>query len=128
MSYKYCIESSAWVEYFSGSVIGEKIKDLIETEEIATSIIAVAELADKFERDARQFHQYLLFIQSRAAILPISIKITLTSAKLKKQFRKKHKKFGLADALHLATAQSAQAILITKDRGFSSAEDVMILE
>ncbi len=125
MSYKYIIDSSAWIEYFNGRI--NEIKEIIEKETIATSIIAIAELADKFEREDREFSKYLKFIQSRAAILPLTLDIVFKAAKIKKEFRGKNPKFGLADALHLSTTLKENSILLTTDKDFSGSDNVLII-
>src|SRR3989338_6291530 len=85
MSYKYVLDSSAWVEYLGASARAVKIKELVEQESIATSILAVAELADKFEREGRAFDKTLQFMQTRAAIVQLSIPLALAAAKIKKE-------------------------------------------
>lgn len=126
-NYSYIIDSSAWIEYFGGNQKSIKIKDIIENELIATSIIAIAEVADKFERENRPLNQVLNFIQSRAAILPLTFDIALLAAKLKKEIRKRNSKFGLTDALHLATASKENSIFITTDNDFSGLSKVVII-
>ncbi len=44
MSYRFVIDSYAWIEYFRGSGSGTKAKDYIESKKGATSAISVAEL------------------------------------------------------------------------------------
>lgn len=127
MNYRYLIDSSAWLEYYIASDKGLSIKNIIEKEAIATSIIAIAELADKFERDERDFHEFLLFIRSKATIINITIDIALYAAKIKKTKRIRDSKFGLIDAIHLATALKENATFITADYDFKNESNVMIL-
>ena len=127
MGYEYLIDSSAWLEYFTGTPKGMKIKRLIENETIATSIIAVFELADKFEREKRRFDVCLKFMQSRAEVLQLSVGIALNAAKLKNEIRKGKPKFGAADAIHLATAMNEDAKLVTADNDFSGLNNVMMV-
>lgn len=127
MSYDYIIDSSVWIEYFSGSEKGKKSKEIIETKKIATSIICIAELADKFAWEERSFHNHLLFIQSKSAILPLNIPILLLAAEVKFEQRKKKPKFGLADALQFATAKEMKTILVTTDNDFSDLSGVLLL-
>ena len=48
MSKKYVIDSYAWIEYFTGSELGEKVKSLIEnSEEKLTPTICLAEVYAK---------------------------------------------------------------------------------
>lgn len=127
MSYEFILDSSVWIEYFIGNIKIEKIKEVIEEGNIATSILAIVELADKFNRDGKDFESYLNFIKSHAVILPITISIALESAKIKKKFRVKNSKFGIADSIHLATAHSENTKLLTKDSDFSDADNAYLI-
>ncbi len=127
MSYSYIIDSSAWIDYFEGVPNGQKLKKLIEQEEIATSVTAIAEIADKFERNGRKFEIMLEFIRRRSAILPVSVEVALSAAKLKKDVRKKRAKFGISDGIHLATALQEGAVLVTSDNDFAGLEKVLLI-
>ncbi|MBI2141526.1 PIN domain-containing protein [Candidatus Woesearchaeota archaeon] len=127
MSYKYVIDASAWFEYLYATQKGLKIKPLIEGEEIATSLIAVGELADKFARINHGFDIMLRFIQRRSALIGISVPLLLAAAGLKKEMRNKRPKFSMADGVHLATALQEGAVLVTSDADFSGMENVMIV-
>ena len=127
MSYNYIIDSSAWVDYLVGTSSGLKLKRLIEQEEIATSVMALAEIADKFERDNRKFETMLKFIIRRSVILPVSVEVALRAAKLKNEVRKKRVKFGISDGIHLATALEEGATLITSDSDFIGLENVQLI-
>jgi predicted nucleic acid-binding protein len=126
MGYKYVIESSAWAEYLGGTGKGEKVRQIIEHDMAATSIIAIVELADKFQRENKKFGTALEFIKSRAAVIPLTEWIALEAARLKKEIRSKNSKFGIADALHLATALQEKAVLVTFDNDFPKDENVML--
>ena len=127
MSYRYVIDSSMWFEYLRGTAQGMKIRAIIENESIATSIIAIAELADKCGRENIPFGDKLKFIQSRSAILPLTVSIALSAAKTKKRLRVQNPKFGLADAIHLATAKQEQALLVTADNDFAGEEGIVLV-
>ena len=127
MIYEYIIDSSAWVEYFSGSSKGNKIKEIIEESKVGTSIIAIVELADKFERENKNFENELDFIKSRATIISISINLALEAAKIKKEFRIKNSKFGIADAIHLATSKLESSKFVTSDNDFIHYNNVLLI-
>jgi predicted nucleic acid-binding protein len=127
MRNEYVLDSSAWMEYFGGTVKGKRVKELVQHKKIATSIIAVAEVAYAFEVRDTDFSENLRFMQSFSAILPLDIAICLRAALLKKQHRLRQKKFSLADGLHLATALKEKAVLLTTDADFEDAKDVMII-
>lgn len=127
MNCEYILDSSAWAAYFDGAPHGEKIHLIIEHKRLGTSIIALAELADLFIRRNQAFDRYLQFIHSRSTVLPLTVPLALTAAKLKNMMRPKHQKFGIADGIHLATAQQEHATLVTADRDFSGMSDVLLL-
>lgn len=127
MNSRHVIDSSAWIDYLAGAPRGRKVQELIEHEELATSVVAIAEIADKFERDKRRFEIMLEFIRRRSVILPVSIGIALRAAKLKNEMRKKRPKFGISDGIHLATAEAEGALFVTSDSDFADLENVLLI-
>lgn len=127
MVYDYIIDSSAWIEYFSGSTKGIKIKDIIETSIIGTSLLSIVEIADKYERENKEFEDNLSFIKSRATIIPITINIALEAAKIKKEIRTKNSKFSIADSIHIATVRSENSRFITSDNDFTSFKNILLI-
>lgn len=126
MSDSYVLDSSVWIEYFKGSEKGKKIWMEIGHKAIATSIIAIAELADTFERKKLPFEENLMFIHENARILPINLKTALAAGKIKNSIRSKKSKFGLADALHLATATQENAVFVTCDYDFKGLKNILL--
>ena len=122
---KFSIDTSAWIEYFSDPT--EELTNMIEKGNIITSIIAIAELADKFIRNDKNISKALDFIQQKAKIINLNIPIAVEAAKVKKGVRKKNEKFGLADGIHYATAKKENAILLTKDNDFQGLVDVRFI-
>jgi len=51
MSYKYVIDSYAWIEYFRGTRAGVKARRYIEEENSATPTILIAELSRKLLKE-----------------------------------------------------------------------------
>jgi len=51
MSYKYVIDSYAWIEYFRGTRAGVKARQYVEEENSATPTILIAELSRKLLRE-----------------------------------------------------------------------------
>lgn len=114
------------MEYFIGSARGAKLREIIEQVPVATSIFAIAELAAKYEREQRSFTAFLDFIQNHSTIIPITIDICLLAAKLKNAIRRQGK-FGLGDAIHLATAHHERAVLLTTDMDFRGIENAQVI-
>lgn len=124
MNFDYLIDSYAWVEYYLGSEKGAKIKDIIETKNIATSILAIAELSDKFARENNDFNPLFQFINSRSEILPLTVKVALNSGKFKSEMRKRFEQFSLVDAIIYLTAKLNNSKLLTGDVHFKGLKDV----
>ena len=122
MSFEYLIDSYAWIEYYLGEDV--RLKLLIETKEIATSTIVIAELSDKFARENENFKDFFQFISSRSKLVPLSVEIALASGKFKSQMRKKYKQFGLADAIIYLTAKLNNSKLLTGDHHFEGLDGV----
>ena len=127
MKFDYVVDTSAWLEYYLGSRKGLDIKDIIEKGRLATSIITIAELSDKYARHNDSFDDLFQFINSRSVILPISMEIALESGKIKSELRKKFKQFGLVDAIIYLTAKLNNSILLTGDNHFKGLSNVEII-
>jgi len=127
MNYEYVFDSSAWIEFLGGTPKGKQIQGIIEENDIATSVVAIAELVDKCERTSRPYKDVVAFVKAKGAILPITEPIAVEAGLLKNQHKKKHPKFSLVDGIHLATARSCGAILVTADSDFEDADKVMML-
>ena len=122
---KYAIDSSAWIDYFSNP--SEGIVGIIESRNTITSMIAIAEISDKFIQNDKMLDKVIVFIRENSKIVDLSIDICVDAAKIKKRIRKTRSKFGLADAIHLATARTQGAIFVTKDNDFSDLDSVKML-
>jgi len=128
MENRYLIDSSAWVEYFAGTELGKKAMDIIEKEEIATCILSIAEISDKFNREKEKFDIFLSFIKNKSSILDITLSSCMESGKLKAERRKIKKEFGLIDAIIYLTAKENSCILVAKDDDFEGLKNVVVLK
>jgi len=122
MSFEFLIDSHAWIEYYLGDNISLKL--IIETKKIAVPIIVLAELSDKFTRENEDFNILLKFINSRAKIIPMNAEIAVESGKFKNTMRKKHKQFGIADAVIYITSKYYGMNLVSGDPHFKGLDNV----
>ena len=122
MSFEYLIDTFAWIEYYLGEDVGLKL--LLETKEIATPALVIAELSDKFARENEDFKDFFQFISSKSKVIPLSMEIALASGKFKSKMRKKYKQFGLADSIIYLTAKLNNSKLLTGDPHFKGLDDV----
>lgn len=127
MTYDHLIDSSAWMENFSGTQAGIQIEKILQKGNNCTTILVLAELADKFERENLEFHQFFEYIKSKAVILPVTEETALKAASIKKQLRKTAPDTSLIDAINLATTRDMHAKLITCDSDFKNAHDAIII-
>lgn len=118
------IDSWSWIEYFKGSLSGNKVKEFIENEqEVIISTINLSEVYGWLLRNqASQAQKLLQFMMNVSFVIPVSSSIALTAAKLKYDH-----KLGLADALILATAREHNGKVITGDDDFKQFKDVIYL-
>ncbi len=127
MNYDQLIDSSAWMENFSGTQTGIQVEKILQKGRNCTTIMVIAELADKFEREDIEFHKFFEYIKSKAVILPITEKIVINAAKIKKQLRKTAPDTSLIDAINLTIARESNAKLVTCDSDFKEAAGVVFL-
>lgn len=118
------VDSWAWIEYFKGSVFGEKAKKYIESdEEVIVSAINISEMYTFLLRNKPdEAQKFMDFVLQRSFAVPIETSIALAAAKIKVE-----KKFGLADALVLATARQHKCPVVTGDDDFKNEEEAVYI-
>lgn len=117
-------DSSAWIEYFSGSDLGQIIKEYIDNQEtIYTPSIALLEIKSKYQREDRKWKSRIDFIYEQSSIIDLDHKVALLGADMKKDY-------GLysIDAISYGSARSIKSKLLTKDRHFKGLKSVIILQ
>ena len=128
MSYRFVIDSYAWIEYFRGTESGGRAKDYIESKEAATSGISVAELKEKYPREGwRYFDADLLFITSVTTIVPVDKEIAVSAGEINFERKKKVKDWGMSDSIVLATARKASSKVVTGDPHFKDLKESILV-
>ena len=131
MSYKYVLDSYAWVEYFIGSPMGRFVQLFLDmAEQCYTPSIVIAELSTKFERGNKQkeWETLFKFIKNKSSIVSLDRNLANQSGKLKIKLREKEKTIGLADAIIYQTAINLNASLITGDKHFEDFPEIIYLK
>lgn len=106
----------------------QKIFELIKDETLFISIFQIGEISDWSLLNKIDPAEPLDFLKKTMNIIPLSEDICLDASKIKYEMRKKgEKKFGLADGIILASARSINQTLLSKDRDFIKAKDVIFL-
>jgi len=129
MSCEAVIDSYAWIEYFKGSESGRRAEKYIESGNCATPTIVLAELSDKYQREGWKFwEEDLEFILSKTEIIDLTKEIAIKAGETKKEMRKNHPNFGLADAIIYETAQSENSPVLTGDEHFKDVKNVIYIK
>ncbi len=125
---KYFIDSSAWIEYFNGSSIGEKVSEIVSSEdEIFILSINIGEVISFLKRDNKNFHIAYESMIKRAKIFDITPRIAKDSGIMHAEKRISGSSFSLADALIINSAKSIQAHVLTKDSHFKDFKEAIII-
>ena len=117
-------DSSAWIEYFAGTVKGEKVKKYLdENANIFTPSICLMEIKNKYLREGHKYNERIEFICNISSIIDISKEVALKGAEIKN-------KHGLytVDAVIYAASQMKNSTLLTGDHHFEKLKNVEILE
>lgn len=125
------LDSYAWIEYFSGSGEGLKIRTYLKGEQVFTPTIVLAEIARKYIREGfseGEVRKRLLFIASKSLLIEISMELAVEAAKAYMQLLKKAKKENLntpslADAIVLASARMQNVSIVTGDIHFKGLKE-----
>ncbi len=117
------LDSFAWIEYFSGSETGAKVKAYIDgTESLYTPSICLTEVKTRYLRDKRDPTDNLNFMMERSFVLPLSQEIALSAADVRQRY-------GLhtVDAIIYATGEGRNMTVVTGDRHFKNLPNVELI-
>tara|TARA_Y100000310_G_scaffold335338_2_gene417146 strand:- start:50228 stop:50617 length:390 start_codon:yes stop_codon:yes gene_type:complete len=126
----FVIDAFAWVEYFNGTQIGEKVKEIVENEKnkITSNVITIAELASYFSRHNKNFDEVKKIVLSLSSIYHIPIEFAEKAGKLHTELRKERKHMGLADIFVLLTARELQSKVVTGDEDFRGLKEALMIK
>ncbi len=124
------MDSFAWIEYFSGSLRGEKVRELVEGGVATTPTIVIAEVSEKYARMKLDIGPRLVFIKARSGIVALDEELARIAGRVNYERKKTVKRWGMADSIILATARRYKAKVVTGDPHFKdlTAETVMITD
>lgn len=125
---RYVIDSWAWIEYLVGSEPGRKAKDIIENEDILTSIVTVAEITSKMARAGKDVGSVFSSIASLSKIIVGNPEFAKGVGILHSQVKKKIPNFSLGDAFVLHTAKTLNAKVLTGDSDFKTIKGAVMLK
>jgi predicted nucleic acid-binding protein len=120
------LDSWAWIEYYRGSALGEKVRPIIEgSEEAYVSTINIAEVYRWFlwSYGPREAELERKTIKERCLIAPVDESTAVEAAKVRHGA-----KLSLGDSIILATARKFAAKVVTGDRELKGMKDVQFIE
>jgi len=128
-------DTYAWIEYFSGSSKGLKVKALLQKEGGYTPSIALAEVSRKYLREGfspENVRKRLLFIEAMTEIVDVTVDIALKAGEaylelLQHSSRVKWRTPKLADAIVYSTALLLDTDLVTGDKLFKNLPRVLYI-
>lgn len=128
---KYVIDSYAWLEYFMGTKVGERVKEIIEnSEEKITPTICLAEVYAKTLKveDQQLAEKQKAFIKEKSAIVFLDEMIAVEAAKVLVNNKKEIDGWGMADSIVYETAIVKKADVVTGDEHFRKLKNVLLIE
>lgn len=122
---RYVVDTSAWIEWLTGSALGKKIgKAFPEKSHCVVPTIVQLELSKWLVREAGEdtADQVIAFTQ-KCVVIPLDTRIALLAADLHREH-----KLATADAIVYATAQQQGAELLTCDAHFNGLPNVLFFD
>lgn len=125
---EYLLDTWAWIEFYTGSEKGEKIYQVLESDERCfTSIISLAELSDNFHagnlESDHSWDQIRKFIEAKTTIISLEPGTCKTAGESKNKERKKHPEISLIDTIILSQAREKELKIITGDKHLQNREE-----
>lgn len=126
---KYLIDAHSWIEYLNGSSIGQRVNDIIESDnEIYAMTITIAEVVSKLKRKNENSEVAYNSIIKNASIIDPTPRVAREAGLLHAEKRKEMPQFGIVDAMIIITAKELQATIVTSDRHFKDVPHALILK
>jgi predicted nucleic acid-binding protein len=117
----------AWVEYFKGGKRGERVRAILENEEICTSSISLAEISKWVYENGADFGPFLAEIKNHSVLIPLEEDILIGSGWKYVELRKTRKTIGLIDVIIYTTARNHELIVVTGDEDFKGLPGVELV-
>ena len=123
----YLVDTSAWIEYLEGSVIGEKVNKCISENEIYATELIISEVISKVKRKKGNVESAFKILSSFSSLINIDITTAKEAGILHAAEKEKNPSFSLADALIIKAAQKNNLKILTKDSHFKPFKEAIII-
>ena len=123
---KIVVDSSAWIEYLKGSKKGERVRELISSAAIYTTVFIAAEVFAKYAKENKNVQDAVIAL-STAALVSLNLEDAALTAQPYVSQRSLHEKFGMADAHVVAIAKKIGATILTCDNDFKDIPEATVI-
>lgn len=119
------VDSSCWLEFFSGSKVGEKVSPIIEElESLIVPVITIYEVFKKLLQEVDEDKAIMAIAHMKLGkVIELDSDLAINAAKIGKE-----KQLALADSIIYATAKKHNCVLWTQDKHFKELENVRYFE
>lgn len=122
------LDTSAWVEYFTSTEKGKKVKELFyQNIGVYTCPITLAEISVWCYKNNENPGQYIQKIRKLSILLELTEDILVASGRIYSSERKKKSKISLIDCIIYNSARFHGLKLWTKDKDFEGLVDVELI-
>ena len=123
----FCLDTSAWLEYFNAGPHGQAVRKLVEgEEEILTPAVVAAQLVEAARLRAENSKTFLQFLQARSRVVPVDAEVARLAGKINAT-KADDAGWTMLESLILATARHERAKLLTSDPAFEGLPQVQLL-
>ena len=115
------LDSSAWIEFFTGGKNTENFKEIIrKTDQLIVPTVTLYEVCKKFfmERGKEAALECMAFMK-KGNVVDLDMELSILAASISKE-----RKLAMADSIILATAQQYDATIWTMDTDFKGMPNV----
>lgn len=121
------LDTSAWIELFTGSKKGEKVKKYIRKSSVYTSIVSIAEISNWARKNNLDGMRFIKDTIALSQLIDLNINLAFLAGELNYERKKSGKKWGMMDSLIYSTAKLYNLKTLTADKGFSDLKKVELL-
>lgn len=121
------LDTSAWIELFTGSVKGKRVREVLDTVICYTSIVSLAEVAKWALRENRDVLPLINIMKQSSNVIGLNEDIAILAGKLNFERKKINRKWGMLDSFILASGAIYGLKILTKDSDFKDISDAELL-
>ena len=111
-------DTSALIELFSGTKMGEEVKKFFEYEQLYVPSIVLTEFISKLKRNGADPYRYVTEIENACVILELTTEVAKKAGDLHAELKSKEKFISIMDCIIMAHGFKENIPIVTKDQHF----------